>query len=184
MSIQISNFQGIYGGMTLSQKKYNNKHSEILLNKLGSSSDDNFQSTKMRRGLSTYDAYIFMKNSSSKLKNDDYIVEKDIEDLSKWKEHFGKKVFEYEKKLLDDESKVVADEQESETKTDIVVNPDGSRVLVVAINVGGMETTMSLEISKPTNELNDTRNKNALTHEQAVVNADDLSEDLDSHTSV
>ena len=34
--------------------------------------------------------------------------------------------------------------EESETKTDIVVKPDGSRVLVITINVGGTETTMSL----------------------------------------
>ena len=32
----------------------------------------------------------------------------------------------------------------------IYVKPDGSRVLVVTMNFGGIETTMSLEISKPT----------------------------------
>ena len=36
------------------------------------------------------------------------------------------------------------------TKSDIVVKPDGSRVLVMTMNVGGMTATTSLEISKPT----------------------------------
>lgn len=46
-------------------------------------------------------------------------------------------------------------EKETETKSNVVVKPDGSRVLVVTMNIGGMETTMSLEISKPTNMQND-----------------------------
>ncbi len=45
--------------------------------------------------------------------------------------------------------------QESETKTKIIVKPDGSRVLVMTMSIGGMETTMSLEISKPTKMPND-----------------------------
>lgn len=49
----------------------------------------------------------------------------------------------------------VSDEKETENKTDIIVKPDGSRVLVVTMSVGGMETTMSIEISKPTNMRND-----------------------------
>ena len=49
----------------------------------------------------------------------------------------------------------VSDEKETENKTDIIVKPDGSRVLVVTMSVGGMETTMSIEISKPTNMQND-----------------------------
>ncbi len=43
---------------------------------------------------------------------------------------------------------------QTETDSDIIVKPDGSRVLVVTTNIGGMKTTMSLEISKPTNMLN------------------------------
>lgn len=39
--------------------------------------------------------------------------------------------------------------KESETKTNIIVKPDGSRVLVITTMTGGMETTMSLEIAKP-----------------------------------
>ena len=41
-------------------------------------------------------------------------------------------------------------DMESKTDTEIIVKPDGSRVLVVTMNFGGIETTMSLEISKPT----------------------------------
>ncbi len=59
-----------------------------------------------------------------------------------------------EKGLLDEEMNL-ADSQESETKTEIIVKPDGSRVLVMTTSVGGMETTMSLEISKPTKALNE-----------------------------
>lgn len=51
--------------------------------------------------------------------------------------------------------------QESETKTEITVKPDGSRVLVMTMNVGGMETTMSLEISKPTKTPNENSKQNA-----------------------
>ncbi len=43
----------------------------------------------------------------------------------------------------------------SKSHTEIIVKPDGSRVLVTTMNVGGMETTMSLEISKPTEASND-----------------------------
>ena len=45
---------------------------------------------------------------------------------------------------------VQVDRQESEAKTEIIAKPDGSRVLVMTMSIGGMETTMSLEISKPT----------------------------------
>ena len=84
--------------------------------------------------------------------------------------------------LVDDEEKDAANELGSETKTDIVVKSDGSRVLIVTVNVGGMETTMSLEISKPTNELNDMGNKNLTGNEQAAINADDLSKNIDSNS--
>lgn len=46
-------------------------------------------------------------------------------------------------------------EQESETKSEIIVKPDGSKVLVMTMSVGGMQTRMSLEISRPTNMLDD-----------------------------
>lgn len=50
--------------------------------------------------------------------------------------------------------------QASETNTEIIVKPDGSRVLVITMSVGGMETTMSLEISKPTKVPNEISKEN------------------------
>ncbi|MCM1468259.1 MAG: DUF6033 family protein [Alistipes sp.] len=55
--------------------------------------------------------------------------------------------------------KTETETKESKTESDIVVKPDGSRVLVITMNVGGMETTMSLEISKPTDMINDRQNE-------------------------
>lgn len=46
--------------------------------------------------------------------------------------------------------KEAEDETESRTESNVIVKPDGSRVLVVTTEVGGMETTMSLKISEPT----------------------------------
>ena len=55
---------------------------------------------------------------------------------------------------VSDEELKQEDKQESESKTEIIVKPDGSRVLVMTMSIGGMETTMSLEISKPTEASN------------------------------
>lgn len=44
----------------------------------------------------------------------------------------------------------VKKEEESGTSSNIVVNPDGSKVLVVTMKIGGMESTMSIKISEPT----------------------------------
>lgn len=40
--------------------------------------------------------------------------------------------------------------QESASDSQIIVKPDGSRVLIVTTRIGGMQTTMSLKISDPT----------------------------------
>lgn len=96
----------------------------------------------------------------------------------------GAKISEEEKKLKEnDDEKVVSDEeleqadnQESETKTDIIVKPDGSRVLVVTMSIGGMETTMSLEISKPTDTLNETANQEVADDKQSAISDSNLSE--------
>ncbi|WP_300715054.1 hypothetical protein [uncultured Acetatifactor sp.] len=63
-------------------------------------------------------------------------------------------LLEQEEDVSDEESKQ-EDKQESESKTEIIVKPDGSRVLVMTMSIGGMETTMSLEISKPTEAPNE-----------------------------
>ncbi|HBI59910.1 MAG TPA: hypothetical protein DDY31_01650 [Lachnospiraceae bacterium] len=49
--------------------------------------------------------------------------------------------------------------EKDKTDTDIIVKSDGSRVLVVTINVGGMRSSMSMEISKPTMLQNDMSNQ-------------------------
>ncbi len=46
-------------------------------------------------------------------------------------------------------------EEEARVDTDIQVNPDGSRVLVMTRRIGGMATTTSVEISGPTKLPND-----------------------------
>ena len=64
-------------------------------------------------------------------------------------------LMEQEDSDVSDEELEQVDKQESESKTDIIVKPDGSRVLVMTMSIGGMETTMSLEISKPTKAPNE-----------------------------
>lgn len=51
--------------------------------------------------------------------------------------------------------------QKSQTKTDIIVRPDGSRVLVVTTTIGGMQTNMSLKISDATDMPNENERDNA-----------------------
>lgn len=41
---------------------------------------------------------------------------------------------------------------EGETRTDIVVRPDGSKVLMITVTVGGQEAVTSVELSKPTKD--------------------------------
>ena len=80
-------------------------------------------------------------------------------------------LLEQEENVSDEELKQ-EDKQESESKTEIIVKPDGSRVLVMTMSIGGMETTMSLEISKPTeapNENSEHDTNNTLTAENDTV---------------
>lgn len=46
-----------------------------------------------------------------------------------------------------------SDDVESKTDSEVIVKPDGSRVLVTTTQVGGMEMVMSLKISEPVNGL-------------------------------
>lgn len=45
------------------------------------------------------------------------------------------------------------DSDEKKTDTEIIVKPDGSKIMMTTILVGDMETVMSMEIAKPTNIL-------------------------------
>ena len=55
----------------------------------------------------------------------------------------------------DDGSNAASDEQEAETQSRIIVKPDGSRVLMITVDIGGTQTAMSLKISEPTDMQND-----------------------------
>ena len=50
-------------------------------------------------------------------------------------------------------------EEESKTDTQILVRPDGSRVLLIKVMVAGMETTMSLKLSEATEMQNDSHSQ-------------------------
>ena len=69
--------------------------------------------------------------------------------------------------------------QESKTRSDIIIKPDGSRVLVLTMSVGGMETTTCLEISKPTHMLNNNLKQQSDNHDTIVSEADMESECVD-----
>lgn len=118
-----------------------------------------------------------------KAMTDGYIYGDDIEDFSKWKKYFEEKNLEYEKILSDDELAAAFGEKEAETKSDIIVKPDGSRVLVVTMNIGGMETTMSLEISKPTNMQNDHSKQDNENSSTPDAQADTVSDDMSGTVS-
>ena len=47
-----------------------------------------------------------------------------------------------------DDKKEMPDE--GETRTEIVVRPDGSKVLMITVTVGGQEAVTSVELAKPT----------------------------------
>lgn len=50
-------------------------------------------------------------------------------------------------------------EEGSKTDTQILVRPDGSRVLLIKVMVAGMETTMSLKLSEATKMQNDSHSQ-------------------------
>ena len=82
----------------------------------------------------------------------------DLKGYLEWKKFLGF----MRQDIFDSMSKLAGSTTKSEeTQSDIVVKPDGSRVLVVTVNIGGMETSMSLEISKPADALNETENQKA-----------------------
>lgn len=93
-----------------------------------------------KRGIedSNYQTWLSKFNSAK-------LLDTDAEPLN----HFSNR------RVLSNEELGQVGSQKSETKTEIIVKPDGSRVLVMTMSVGGMETTMSLEISKPTKAPNE-----------------------------
>lgn len=48
-----------------------------------------------------------------------------------------------------------SEEQDAKTRSEIIVRPDGSRILILTMEIAGMQTAMSLQISEPTAMQND-----------------------------
>lgn len=48
------------------------------------------------------------------------------------------------------ESNSASNEQDTKTRSEILVRPDGSRVLILTMEIAGMQAAMSLQISEPT----------------------------------
>lgn len=80
-----------------------------------------------------------------------------------------------EDKSISESSKQKEDltEEESKTDTQILVRPDGSRVLLIKVMVAGMETTMSLKLSEATDMQNDSH------PEEQEVSEDSVGENLE-----
>lgn len=71
--------------------------------------------------------------------------------LSMFRTHIGK--------YIEPEEKDMRKKEEERTDTDVITKADGSRVLVVTTNIGGMSTVMSLKISDPTDMPNEALGK-------------------------
>lgn len=95
-----------------------------------------------------------------------FIMEEDSIGQKKLSEQNLKQVVGWKQKAVSEQNQEAVEEQEkaddkkteteaSKTDTDIIVKPDGSRVLLVTTKVCGMQTSMSLEISGPTAMPND-----------------------------
>lgn len=69
---------------------------------------------------------------------------------------------------LEEESTKRAEEkrEEAKTETDVIVKPDGSRVLVMTTHIGSMSATVSLKISEPTDLPNDHVGKENISEEK------------------
>lgn len=83
----------------------------------------------------------------------------DYQELHKsWMSQNGAKNFKIENGV--DESESAEEDageekempEEEETKTEIVVRPDGSKVLMITVTVGGQEAVASVELSKPSKD--------------------------------
>lgn len=76
----------------------------------------------------------------------------------------------FEESLLERSAKEITKSEKnkkSETDSNIVVKPDGSRVLVVTTKIGNIESTMSIELSRP-NEWDQTSSSEELPKSKDV----------------
>lgn len=92
-------------------------------------------------------------------------------DRAEYSYQYGKKATLAENELLSEENDKTAGSKEEESKThsDIVVNADGSRVLVITMKFGGAETQMSIELSKPTEMDNDIQKHDGMPAEKDIM---------------
>lgn len=77
----------------------------------------------------------------------------------------------------------VEDNEETKSKTNIIVKPDGSRVLLITMSFGGMETTMSIEISKPT-EMQNSSEQEGEEHNVTASERNATSEEMEGDMSI
>ncbi len=121
---------------------------------------------------SVFSDYLSVRTHKDQASKDDYVP-------SVGREFFGCETYQRQGVRADD---TVGDSEEGNTnhadredakdtssKTNIIVKPDGSRVLVVTMNIGGMETNMSLQISGPTDMQNDSNFPNNTTQPEQVT---------------
>ncbi len=60
--------------------------------------------------------------------------------------------------LSDREPNASSGEEDTNTSSEIIIRPDGSRVLMITVDIGGAQSVMSLQISEPTDMQNDISN--------------------------
>lgn len=81
-----------------------------------------------------------------------------IEDEEFWNEFFKER------------GKGESQSDERRTDSNIIVKPDGSKVLVVTMKIGGMESTMSLKISDPTDFASNEKNEQSDLQNEETIN--------------
>lgn len=75
--------------------------------------------------------------------------------VSKYKQPFAETLEQADDSLnakVENEEEKEEMPDEEETRTEIVVRPDGSKVLMITVTVGSQEAVTSVELAKPTKE--------------------------------
>lgn len=75
---------------------------------------------------------------------------------------------EFWDKFFDEMESGDSQEEESGTDSNIIVKPDGSKVLVVTMKIGGMESTMSIKISDPTDFVSNGDNEQSQSQSKSI----------------
>lgn len=114
--------------------------------------------------ISLIDTYNIMRQAKQNI-----ISKEESKDISS-KYEVDKQQTNIKKTIIDEKTTHKNKKEEAKTDTEIIVKPDGSRVLIVTTDIGGMKTTMSLEISKPTDMPNESNQENNDNLEQDIKN--------------